>query len=64
MAIEKLLKEQIVIELLEAEQVTPEEAALLLDRTGRVELRTTYELEYIEGEEVEVKEHYWTTTST
>ena len=64
MAIEKLLKEQIVIELLEAEQVTPEEAALLLDRTGRVELRTTYELEYIDCKEVEVKDHYWTTTST
>ena len=64
MAIEKLLKEQIVIELLESEQVTTEEAALLLDRTGRVELRTTYELEYIDGKEVEVKDHYWTTTST
>ena len=49
---------------MEAEQVTPEEAALLLDRTGRVELRTTYELEYIDGKEVEVKDHYWTTTST
>ena len=58
-------KEQIVIELLENEEISPEEAAILLDQPGQqVVLRTTYELEYIEGEEVEVKEHYWTTTST
>ena len=58
-------KEQIVIELLENEEISPEESAILLDKPGQqVVLRTTYELEYIEGEEVEVKEHYWTTTST
>ena len=58
-------KEQIVIELLENEEISLEEAAILLDKPGQqVVLRTTYELEYIEGEEVEVKEHYWTTTST
>ena len=61
----QISKEQIVIELLEEEQISPEEAAILLDRPGeQVELRTTYELEYIDGEEVEVKDHYWTTTST
>ena len=58
-------KEQIVIELLENEEISPEEAAILLDKPGQqVVLRTTYELEYIDGKEVEVKEHYWTTTST
>lgn len=61
----QISKEQIVIELLEEEQISPEEAAILLDRPGeQVVLRTTYELEYIDGEEVEVKDHYWTTTST
>tara|TARA_R100001440_G_scaffold26153_4_gene42514 strand:+ start:1995 stop:2183 length:189 start_codon:yes stop_codon:yes gene_type:complete len=61
----KISKEQIVIELLEEEQISPEEAAILLDRPGeQVILKTTYELEYIDGEELEVKDNHWTTTST
>ena len=61
----KISKEQIVIELLENGEISPEEAGILLDKPGQqVELRTTYELEYVDGEEVEIKDHYWTTTST
>tara|TARA_R100001440_G_C2515944_1_gene118407 strand:- start:1322 stop:1513 length:192 start_codon:yes stop_codon:yes gene_type:complete len=61
---EKKSKEEIVIELLEIEEITPEEAATLLDKEGTMEIVRTYELINVKPSENEKSDSYWTTNTT